>query len=420
MLKNLKVIAFLLSILGLTFACTLKESNETSEENPPVSSISVTLKITNAADFDGCSFIVTGTLNENYLSIPKTNSDSIQFTVSKGTLQLQVKAVKDGVIYGLASISSVSISKKLELEITLEKDLQSITITFDSNGGSAVQPQTVIKGLNIGTLPTPTKENFQFEGWYSDTALQQKVTSSTVFSVDTTLYAKWVSSSDSFTVKFDTDGGNSVADKTVKAGGTIDTSPITIKAGYVFSGWYTDKTFANVVSFPFIVTENCTLYAKWTSKSEVIFVESITLDTTSLEIAQSETADIGASVLPANATDKTISWTSANSNIAVVTGGTVRGVSEGTTVITASVNGKNGKISAVCTVTVKPAGIPVESVTFAETSIELDVGSSETLTANILPVNASNKALTYSSSNVSVATVDQSGKVTGVGGGVQL
>ncbi len=420
MLKNLKVIALLLSILGLTFACTLKESNETSEENPPVSSISVTLKITNAADFDGCDFIVAGKLNENYLFVSRTNSDQIQFTVSKGTLQLQVEAVKDGVIYGLASISSVSISKKLELEITLEKDLQSITITFDSNGGSAVQPQTVIKGLNIGTLPTPTKENFQFEGWYSDTALQQKVTSSTVFSADTTLYAKWVSSSESFTVKFDTDGGNSVADKTVKAGGTIDTSPITIKAGYVFSGWYTDKTFANVVSFPFIVTENCTLYAKWTSESEVIFVESITLDTTSLEIAQSETADIMASVLPANATDKTISWTSANSDIAVVTGGTVRGVSEGTTVITASVNGRNGKISAVCTVTVKPAGIPVESVTFAETSIELDVGSSKTLTANILPANASNKVLTYSSSNVSVATVDQSGKVTGVGGGTAV
>lgn len=172
MLKNLKVIALLISILGLTFACTLKESNETSEENPVSSSISVTLKITNAADFEDCSFIVSGTLstvtgstlNTNYLSFPKTNSESIQITVSKGKLQLEVQAVKkDGSVCGIGSVSE-EVTKKCTLEVKLDTNLESITVAFNSNGGSDVTSKTVIKGLSVGTLPTPSKENFQFEG----------------------------------------------------------------------------------------------------------------------------------------------------------------------------------------------------------------------------------------------------------------
>lgn len=417
-MKNLKVIALLISILGLTFACDeAKDSDQIYKASLKPSSIPVTLNITNAADFEDCSFEIRGTLNDNYLSVPKTFNKSIQITISKGTLKLDIKALTDKGIVAAVGTVSQEITQKCAIEITLNSNLEHVTVTFNSNGGSSVESQTTIKGYAIGTLPTPKKDDFQFEGWYSDAALTTKVTSSTVISADTTLYAKWISSSENFTVTFDVDGGTAVAAKTVKAGETIAESPVTTKAGYGFSGWYTDKTYANAVSFPYSVTENCTLYAKWTSESEIIYAESITLDKTTLEIEQNMTADIAASVTPANASDTTITWTSANESTAVVTGGTVRGVAAGTTTITASVNGKDGKISASCTVTVKAVGIPVESVNFTETAIELKAGTSKQLTATVLPADATSKALNYESNNTSVATVDQNGKVKGVSGG---
>lgn len=419
MLKNLKIIVLLLSIFGLTFACTVKQTNDTVEENPPVSSISVTLKITNAADFPECDFIITGTLDSNYLFIPKTNSDSIKVSISKGTLNLDIKAQMGDTICGIGSVSDVKITGQYELSITLTPigEIGTITVTFNSNGGSAVEPKTVVKDLPIGSLPTPSMENFKFEGWYTDTTYTTKVTSSYKFSADTTLYAKWISLSSQFTVTFDVDGGSAVEAQTVNAGETINQSPLTTKTGSVFSGWYSDKTFTSPIPFPYEVTQNCTLYAKWTNENNVIFAESISLDKQTLDITQNETANIEAAILPTDATDKTITWTSSNKDIATIAGGTVRGIAAGTTTITASVNGKDGKISATCTVTVSSASIPVESIAFKKDSLELEAGKSEKLEVVITPKDAVTTII-YTSDNSSIATVEQNGTVTGISEGI--
>ena len=87
----LKVMAVLFSILGI-MACTTTTETTSTVQNPAGSSFRVEIKITNAAEYDGCDFYFYGELDGNFLSIPKTNGDIKTITVSKGALTLQVLA----------------------------------------------------------------------------------------------------------------------------------------------------------------------------------------------------------------------------------------------------------------------------------------------------------------------------------------
>jgi uncharacterized protein YjdB len=151
-----------------------------------------------------------------------------------------------------------------------------------------------------------------------------------------------------------------------------------------------------------------------TVKKNTVAVESVTLDKSSLELTEGETATLTATVKPDNATNKTVTWTSSSSSIATVDqNGKITAVSEGTATITA----KAGDKTASCTVTVKKKVVAVESVTLDKSSLELTEGETATLTASVKPDNATNKTVTWSSSNQSVATVDQNGTVTAVAEG---
>ena len=145
---------------------------------------------------------------------------------------------------------------------------------------------------------------------------------------------------------------------------------------------------------------------------KVIAVESVTLNNTALELIEGETATLTATVLPDNATDKTVTWTSDNTAVATVADGVVTAKAEGTAKITA----KAGDASAVCTVTVKKKVIAVESVTLDRTTLELTVGGTATLTATVKPDNATDKTVTWSCDNTGVATVAD-GVVTAVAEG---
>lgn len=147
-----------------------------------------------------------------------------------------------------------------------------------------------------------------------------------------------------------------------------------------------------------------------------VAVTSISLDKTSLtlEVGQSET--LMATVLPSNATDKSVTWTSSMQSVATVANGRVTAVGGGTTTIIATTN--NGK-TATCAVTVNEPTteiIEVTSVSLNKTSLTLEIGESETLAATVLPNNATDKSVTWTSSDQSVATV-VSGKITAIGSG---
>ncbi len=149
---------------------------------------------------------------------------------------------------------------------------------------------------------------------------------------------------------------------------------------------------------------------------ELVPVTKITLDKTSLTLEVGGSDTIKATVSPDNATDPSVKWSSSNTSIAKVSNGKVTAVKEGKATITVEANDGSG-VKATCEVTVTAAVIPAESVTLSASSLELKVGESSSLTATVKPDNATDKTVTWSSSNKDVATVDSSGKVTAVGEG---
>ncbi|GHT50762.1 hypothetical protein AGMMS49982_06690 [Bacteroidia bacterium] len=138
-------------------------------------------------------------------------------------------------------------------------------------------------------------------------------------------------------------------------------------------------------------------------------VESISLDKTTVTLSVDSTEQLTASILPANATNKAVTWSSNNPAVAMVTqSGLVMTISTGTAIITATTN--DGGFTATCVVTVV---IPVTSVSLDRTTATVSVGGdTEQLTASISPADATNTDVTWSSSNPTVATVSTSGVVT--------
>ena len=144
-----------------------------------------------------------------------------------------------------------------------------------------------------------------------------------------------------------------------------------------------------------------------------ILANEITLDQTSLSLVKGQSKKIEVTAIkPENAADKTVTWSSADEKVASVDeNGNVTGVAPGTTTITAKV----GLASATCNVTVTDSAIPVTSVSLDKKSMELHVGDKgEQLAATISPENATDKTVSWSSSDATVAKVDQNGFVTPV------
>ena len=152
-----------------------------------------------------------------------------------------------------------------------------------------------------------------------------------------------------------------------------------------------------------------------TVQAKVIPVTSMWLDKSELELTEGDEAVLTATVMPENATDKTVTWTSSNTSVATVTNGKVKAVKAGTATITA----KAGDKSAKCTVTVLPSFIAVTSVTLDKTTLGLVEGDQAVLTATVSPDNATEPAVTWTTSNASFATVED-GMVTAVKAGTAV
>ncbi len=144
---------------------------------------------------------------------------------------------------------------------------QEYTVIFEVDHGTPIAPITTSR---IDKEPQTTRDGYTFAGWYKDGGFVKKAVFPYEVTEDQTLYAKW--EKNKYTVRFDTDGGTYVSDMIVSV---IDRSPETTKDGYEFEGWYTDKTFSNKISFPYEVTEDLTLYAKWTQSGSEKIVFSV-------------------------------------------------------------------------------------------------------------------------------------------------
>lgn len=148
------------------------------------------------------------------------------------------------------------------------------------------------------------------------------------------------------------------------------------------------------------------------SPSTPVAVSGVALNKKVATVNVGKNVTVKATVTPANADNKTLAWTSSNTKIATVSNGVVKGVKAGRVIITAkTIDGSN--ISAKCTVTVKQ---PVTRISLSKKAT-MYTGKKLTLKAKVNPANASNKALTWKSSNTKIAKVASNGVVTGVKAG---
>jgi len=146
----------------------------------------------------------------------------------------------------------------------------------------------------------------------------------------------------------------------------------------------------------------------------IVPVTGVSLNKSAISITVGGSETITATVVPSNASNKNVTWSSSNTGIATVSNGTVTGVAAGAATITATT--QDGSKTATCAVTVTNTNVPVTGVTLNKTVTSINVGGSETLVATVAPSNATNKTVTWSSSNTAIATVNN-GTVTGIAAG---
>ena len=152
------------------------------------------------------------------------------------------------------------------LTLTAKWQIKTYTVTYNSDGGSTVAPETVSHGSKATAPTAPTKTGYTFLGWYKGST---KWSFDTAVTESMTLTAKWQIKT--YTVTFNSDGGSAVANATVNHGSKATAPTAPTKTGYTFLGWYKGST---KWSFETAVTESITLTAKWQIKTYTVTFNS--------------------------------------------------------------------------------------------------------------------------------------------------
>lgn len=203
-----------------------------------------------------------------------------------------------------------------------------------------------------------------------------------------------------FTVKFNSNGGSEVTSQMVEENDQAKEPATPTKDGYNFSGWYyNDKEY----DFNMAISRDITLIAKWEKintgnsnnnsnnnsntnvnpKPGVINVTSVSLDYNTIYLTVGDSKTVKAQVYPSNATNKNVSWSTENKNIATVSNGKITGVKAGTVKITATANGK----SASVTVVVRENNSSTTTCKYGDTNYNKTSTLSVDLTSNGCAVN---------------------------------
>lgn len=147
-------------------------------------------------------------------------------------------------------------------------------------------------------------------------------------------------------------------------------------------------------------------------QKEVVLVSAINLNQTTASVVEEGTVQLSATVLPDNAENKTLEWSSDNAAVATVNPqGLVTAVKAGTAKITAAATDGSG-VKSTCTVEVTAKAIPVTKIDLQYTSYKLKVGETLSNPATVKPDDATNKVVAYSSDKTDVASVDDKGLIT--------
>ena len=153
--------------------------------------------------------------------------------------------------------------------LTVQWTAPTYAVTLHANGGS-VSPASVTTGADgkLASLPTPTRSSYSFNGWYTEKNGGTKVTTDTIFSANTTVYAHWTYTGGYYTpvyytLTFETNGGDKLSPVSGSYNALIDLSKYAPKrSGYAFTGWYSERSLTNKVSGVYL-TKDMTVYAGW-------------------------------------------------------------------------------------------------------------------------------------------------------------
>ena len=153
-----------------------------------------------------------------------------------------------------------------------------------------------------------------------------------------------------------------------------------------------------------------------TVSPKVVPVTGVSINPAKIEVVEGGTAYLTASVVPDDATNKVLRWSSDDEKVVLVSSdGVLTAVSQGKARVTAI--SEDGNKTATCEVTVVAKTVPVTGITLSSETIDLVSGGKEKLSVTVEPEDASDKSVTWSSSDESVATVDNEGYVSAVAAG---
>jgi len=263
-------------------------SNIIKIENDPVEESIITLDELNAlinagttgkfnmmlyTDFDiNAEVIITVTLTATYTLTFETNGgsdiESIK-EVNDTKINLTGKVpTKEGFTFA-GWHSDEELTDPVE-EITMTSDkmvyakwtVTLYTLSYDTNGGTAISSETYNVNESVTLNKAPTKEGFTFAGWHSDEELIDLVEEITMTS-DKMVYAKWTVTR--YTLSYDTNGGTAIPSETYNANERVTLNKVPTRAGYTFGGWYIIVDGKEVPVTNVVMTSNITVYAKWVS-----------------------------------------------------------------------------------------------------------------------------------------------------------
>ena len=229
-------------------------------------------------------------------------------------------------------------------------EAQKFVVNFDANEGKSVSAITAEEGQTITELPETTREGYQFDGWYTAKDGGDRVTKIDALTGDMTLYAHWTAAT--YTVDFDTQGGDKVDSITANIGEKVTELPTPERKGYVFAGWFDAAEGGNQVTE--LTSDTKVVYAHWTEKK----VETLELKNHELTVKSGDDLDLKYIYGPSDAANAEFVWTSSDENIIAVSvkdGKTVF-TYKGTGVVKLTVSTKDGSVSDTCIVTVEGTG----------------------------------------------------------------
>lgn len=164
-------------------------------------------------------------------------------------------------------------SDNVEVKAIFEEDAPptptEYTVTFDGNDGTPSVGSMTTTKQKLTSLPDASRSKHSFNGWYTEKSGGTKITTDTVFSANTTVYAHWTHTGDNnppvnyYTLRFETGGGSAVPGVRETYNTYIDlTKYVPTRHGYTFVGWYSERSLVNKVSNIYL-TGDMTVYAGW-------------------------------------------------------------------------------------------------------------------------------------------------------------